>query len=73
MVAIAREVPEVKSALAMISLETSRFIESLDASVRIKSKTESLTSTKLPWTSDEYKEITEATSTVLSIRMEPLT
>ena len=34
LVTIAREVPEVKSALAMISLETARFIESLDASVR---------------------------------------
>ncbi len=66
LVAIAREVPEVKSALAMISLETSRFIESLDASVRDQVKNGKLDKYEAAWlTSDEYKEITEATSGVL--------
>jgi len=67
LVVIAREVPEVKSALAMISLETSRFIESLDVSVRDQVKNGKLDMYEAAWmTSNEYKEVTESVAGVLT-------
>jgi hypothetical protein len=66
LVEIARQVPQVKPALAMIQIEKSRFIDALDESVRDQVRNGDLDMYEAAWlTSNEYKEITEATSGVL--------
>jgi len=66
LVNIAKEVPEVKQALAMVSLEKVMFIDALDESVRGQVRNGDLDMYEAAWiTSDEYKEVKEATSGAL--------
>jgi len=66
LVNISKDIPEVKPALAFVSLSRSKFIDSLDPSVKDKVKSGELDMYEASWmTSDEYKEITEATSGTL--------
>jgi len=66
LVNISKDIPEVKPALAFVSLSRSKFIESLDPSVKDKVESGELDMYEASWmTSDEYKEITEATSGTL--------
>jgi len=69
LVNISKDIPEVKPALAFVSLSRSRFIESLDPSVKDKVKSGELDMYEASWmTSDEYKEINESMPEVLADR-----
>ena len=57
---VARDVPEVKPALAMISIERTRFMDSLDDSVKAQVKSNELDMYEAAWlSSDEYDQYQE--------------